>query len=147
MKLRFVIQKCLLGLAALTVNACASTDTKPKPLSESLQKADLSNNQPALLSAMTPDIRQDISNIIAARLERPNVTIASRSFTQKSSLIVSRRPVRSIDVPNGEGRILDIAVHHFDLFISGDTCFISHRQSGKIDMLSGIDCVAVQTDE
>jgi len=135
--------KSLLVICALAMMACASAT--PTSHSQSLKKAELANSQPALLQSITPEIRQQITNLIAARLDKQDITIATRVFTRNPSIVIARRPVRSFDIPNGEGRIVDITAHHFDLFISGETCYISHRQTGLIDILSGVACIATNT--
>ncbi len=117
------------ALSLVTFLACAAVPPveKPKP-------------QFALLAKTSPAIYQQLQTHIATALGQENVRIATRSFTRKPTLAIGRRTARSLNIPFGEGRILEAHPEHFDLMMTPTQCYILHRQTQKIYDLHGASC-------
>ena len=126
------LSKILLGLLPFSVlGGC------------SLQAGDLklTQAQPALINAASPESLAELENAIADLLKMERVALTPSAFSRSSRLTLERKP--HID-PNGDyvmGRTLELPPT-VQLFIQEGICFVYYDKTDQSRRLSQTQCLA-----
>ena len=87
------------------------------------------------------ETKAEISNIVSEALNGTRVLVAPDSLTTRSTLSID--PAGS-GHPIAGGRLMG-KPDHFDLKMSGKTCYLVHRQSGEVYRVKTATCRAAES--
>lgn len=122
---RFSLPLLISSLAALT--ACETMD--------------IASMTDALLLSPSDETKAEISTIVSEALNGTRVLVAPDSLTTRSTLSID--PAGS-GHPIAGGRLMG-KPDHFDLKMSGKTCYLVHRQSGEVYRVKTATCRAAES--